>query len=64
MSDYTKGSILSAATALPATTATGMMLTNSSHTWVVWALIAVSAISFLVTSTTIVRYMINRRRAN
>ena len=62
LADYTKGTTLSAATVLPATTAAGLWYANMANSWVVWGLLAVSAVGLIVSAASISRYVVNRRR--
>lgn len=62
MSDYGKGATLAAATVLPATTATGLMLVGNANSVIVLGLVVVSLASLIMTVGMVSRYVINKKR--
>lgn len=61
MSNYTQGTVLGAATMLPATTAAGLMMLNRANTLVITALLAVTLLNLLLSGAMIARYFQNRK---
>lgn len=62
MTEYGKGSILGAATVLPATSGIGLLLANNANPVIVEGLLIISSISLLVLIGSISRYIVNRIR--
>ncbi|HMS22677.1 MAG TPA: hypothetical protein PKA38_02825 [Candidatus Levybacteria bacterium] len=62
MTDYGRGSVLGAATSLPATTAGGILLANNADPILVGALFTVSFVSLIVLMGSITRFLINSNR--
>ena len=63
MNDYgTGGSVLGAATVLPATGAVALWFADKTNLTIIYGLLAVALISLLVNVAMIVRYMQNSRR--
>lgn len=61
MTDYGKGTVLGAATLLPATSATAVMLGNTLHPVVVTGFIVLNVLWFVMLTAHITRYIVNRR---
>lgn len=61
MNDYGKG-IVQSATILPATSATGILLSGSVHPIVIAGFLIINAVWFLILIAHISRYFINRTR--
>lgn len=64
MTDYGRGSVLGAATALPATSGAGLLLIGHADPIIVSGLFVVSVASFIVLLASISRYLINTKRLN
>ena len=62
MTDYGRGGVLGAATVLPATTAATFFFAEKAHPYIIYGLIAVSAISFVYLTAQISRYLLNRKK--
>ncbi len=62
MNDYGKGNILGAATALPATSALGILLSHNNHPALLTGYFIVSAICLVILLAQISRYLINMIR--
>lgn len=60
MSDYGKGSVLTAATVLPATSA-GLLFADKVHPLIVVGFMAVNALMLVLLVAHISRYLINRK---
>ena len=63
MTDYGRGAILGAATALPATSGVGLLLLNNTHPAIVLGLLIVSTGSLIVLLESITRFIINTLRS-
>lgn len=61
MQNYTQGAVLSSATTLPVTAATAVAFLNHANTGVLVGLLAVNAVSVMLTVAMVSRYMRNRR---
>lgn len=61
MTDYGKGGVLSAATALPATSAAVYVLAEKVNPAIIYGLIAVSVVSLVYLVGSVSRYLANRK---
>lgn len=62
MTDYGRGSVLGAATTLPATSAGVLLLSNGAHPAIVLGFIIISLISTIITISYLFRYLKNRTK--
>lgn len=62
MTDYGRGGVLGAATALPATSAMSLVLANNAHPAIVAGLLVINTAGLLVLVGLISRFLINRKR--
>lgn len=62
MDNYGRGGALGAATMLPATSGLGLVMANHAHPAIVAGVFAISAISFVVVTTYLVRFALNNRK--
>lgn len=60
--DYGKGSILGAASMLPATSAASFFMYNHTHPAIIVAFVAVSIFSLIVVQSYLIRYLINKNK--
>jgi len=61
MNDYGRGSVLSAAITLPATSGALIFLTEKTHPLVIWGYLLVCIISVVVLLYYLVNFLINRK---
>jgi hypothetical protein len=60
MTDYGKGSILGAATVLPATSALGIAVADKLHPAVLVAFLVINVVMFIILASHISRYFVNK----
>jgi hypothetical protein len=62
MTDYGRGGVLGAATALPATSTLGLVMANHANPMIVAGVFAVSVLSFSIACTYMIRFALNSRK--